>query len=473
MCIWRNSTRNVPIYADIVARIIHVYPTTLYLSVLCFLKFTWNITRPSPALKVVDRRIRHNYIDAFICIGFTLLFSILLVFTSRGRYKIVEDLGPFPVDRPSLEGFVCRVLPLGVIAVIAVGLSILTGINIWRARRRSGPATDSGSRRSLDPPDQASYRPLSTAQAIKYSALAATNIIGMLFGFLWAIIPLWTEREKIAALNGGVQWYTIFDIRDNLKQLPLTHTVHREEIEGWENVVGFLISIPINGILFVLLFGIDSDALGTYRKWLQSLCQQSSNILSSLRPYIMKVSCRLGSFSPSQRRGIDHITPFQPDEIALEALPPPAQTTTTITTKRSKVYPPNNDGPGYLLPPTLPLHATAHQLSPQQTTPLERSRTFRKEPTPMTELSPVNRSSSCDDHGQREASSSSHCRPEAGGGGGEPSGHRSRQPRGEPSSRQHNFEGDEPPPYDAQPEELAISRQNSTLSNGIRHNSVP
>ncbi|KAG8818341.1 hypothetical protein FRC17_010871 [Serendipita sp. 399] len=351
-----------------------------------------------------------------------------------------------------------------------ISFEVLTGINIWRARRRSGPTTDSG---SLDPPDQASYRPLSTAQAIKYSALAATNIIGMLFGFLWAIIPLWTEREKIAAFNGGVQWYTLFDIRDNLKQLPLTYTVHREDIEGWTNVVGFLISIPVNGILFILLFGIDSDALGTYRKWLQSLCQQSSHVLSSLRPYTMRVSCRLGSFS-SQRRGVDHITPFQPDEIALEALPPPVQTTTTITTKRSKVYPPNNDGLGHLLPPTLPLHATMHQLSPQQATPsLERSRTFRKGPTPITGLLPINRSSSYDDQSQREASSSSHCRPEARGGGGEPSGHRNRQPRSEPSSRQHDFEGDEPPPYDAQPEEVAISRQNSTLSNGIRHTSVP
>ncbi|KAG8840984.1 hypothetical protein FRB91_005474, partial [Serendipita sp. 411] len=104
----------------LVARIMQVYSITLYISVFCFAKFTWIITRPAASRKVIDKRLRHNYIDAFLCIGVPLLWSPLLIATTRGRYMIVEDLGPFHIDRPSVEGFLINTTPLALTTMASV-----------------------------------------------------------------------------------------------------------------------------------------------------------------------------------------------------------------------------------------------------------------------------------------------------------------------------------------------------------------
>ncbi|KAG8756226.1 a-factor receptor [Serendipita sp. 396] len=380
MCIWRNSTVDAPIYADIIARIRHVYTMTLYLSVLCFSKFTWIITRPAASRKVIDKHMRHNYIDAFLCIGVPLLWSPLFIATTRGRYIIIEDVGPLPVDRLSLESFFVNTVPLAPITMASIYFSILTAINVWRARR-SGSHVDVT---SLGSPGQAHYRTLSIILSLKYMGLVAIQSIALPFGLLWSLIPYILYRND----EQGRHWSTIFDIRDNLRQLSIIHTLRREEIEEseWFNYKGFVLAIPMNGILFFILFGLDSSVLGIHHVWLEPLGRKLSDIVSSLRTYVAMIPDIISSIQTYITRAslpfwrsplsidTENVTPFQLNDIPSAPNTPPVQ---TRMKRRLGVGP----HPTTLSHPSPhPIHAKVDRLRP---IPLaERFRTFRKERTP-------------------------------------------------------------------------------------------
>ncbi|KAG8770226.1 hypothetical protein FRC15_004185 [Serendipita sp. 397] len=83
-CIWRGNTRNIPIYADIVAHIWGIYCLTLYAAMLCVNKLIWTISRPAPSVKVYDSRLRMNRIDILVCVGLPLLLSPMPLRVSEG-----------------------------------------------------------------------------------------------------------------------------------------------------------------------------------------------------------------------------------------------------------------------------------------------------------------------------------------------------------------------------------------------------
>ncbi|KAG8799331.1 hypothetical protein FRC18_008317 [Serendipita sp. 400] len=168
----------------------------------------------------------------------------------------------------------------------------------------------------------------------------------------------------------------IFDIRDNLRQLPLTYTFHREQIVGLGTLVAFLISIPVNGILFFILFGLDSGALSTHRAWLQSLGLKISDMIFSIRTYATKIPWPSRESSPSTGPGT--LTPFQLEDIALASYTPPVQTTT-----KGHVADGGSDPLPIALPPPSSYqdHSNMDQLCPVPPS-LERARTLRKEQMP-------------------------------------------------------------------------------------------
>ncbi|KAG8756222.1 hypothetical protein FRC14_003269 [Serendipita sp. 396] len=451
MCIWRNRVFDAPIYSDIAARIIHVYPITLYLSVLCCGKFTCNITRPSSLLKIVDKRRRYNYVDAFLCIGIPLLWSPLLMTATRGRYRIVEDLGPVPTDEPSLQSFFTQTVPLGLIAAASVYYSLLTASNIWRARRYGSTLDATG----LGAPEQTPYRKLSNRQALRYLSIVIAHLVGMPFGFLWTLIPLIINQHELLDEEGR-PWYVLFNIRDNLRQLPLVHTSHREHLGHWSHFVGFLIAIPINGILFFLMFGLGSDILGVHRVWLDSLGLKISDAISSIQKFGINILWPKRESSSSNV--LENITPFPLDDIALGSFPPPVRKTAKGRLAQSDLVPPPSAI--QLLSPTSPLHehSAMDRLSP--ISPLGRSRTFRKEPIPAR-LLPINK---LDNYGSpRDVPST------VDGPNGASSSHRiSRDAHYRPSpgretSHHANRRDDSPPPYEPS-ERRMLTRQESTFS---------
>ncbi|KAG8866549.1 hypothetical protein FRC20_008205, partial [Serendipita sp. 405] len=354
-------------------RIIHVYSITLYLSVFCFGKFTWNITRPAASRKVIDKRLRDNYIDAFLCIGVPLLWSPLLIATTRGRYMIVEDVGPFHIDRPSVEAFLINTTPLALTTIASVYFNILTAINIWRARR-SGPLDVT----SLDPPEQPPYRTFSTIHSLKYSALVVINTIVLPFGFLWIVLPYIIYRHEWVD-DQGRYWYMIFDIRDNLRQLPFTYTYHREQVFNRGTLGGFLICLPMNGIVFFILFGFDSGALSIHRAWLQSLSLKISDMIFSIRTYATKIPWPSRGSLPSTSPG--HVTPFQLEDITLASYTPSTQTMTKGNAADGE------SGLPRALPPTSPYRGRSNVDRLYLIPPIEMPRSFLKERTP-TGLSP-------------------------------------------------------------------------------------
>ncbi|KAG8782064.1 hypothetical protein FRC15_007598 [Serendipita sp. 397] len=245
----------------------------------------------------------------------------------------------------------------------SVYFSILTAINVWRARR-SGSHVDVT---SLGSSGQAHYRTLSIILSLKYMGLVAIQTIALPFGFLWSLIPYILDAND----EQGRHWSTIFDIRDNIRQLPIIHTLRREEIEvsEWLNYEGFILAIPMNGIVFFLLFGLDSSALSIHHVWLETLGRKISDIISSIWSCAAKVSSPL--WKSSQSTHAENVTPFQLDAIPLA---PQAHLIPTTTQGHLAVGP---------LPATLshPLphrfHSTSDRLRP---IPLPaRVRTLRKE----------------------------------------------------------------------------------------------
>ncbi|KAG9050691.1 hypothetical protein FS842_011316 [Serendipita sp. 407] len=204
-------------------------------------------------------------------------------------------------------------------------------------------------------------------------------------GCLWFVLPYIIDRDQMVDENGR-PWYKNLGIQNNLKQLPLTYTVRREEAGVWRNLTGFLIAVPMNGILFFVLFGLSSDTIAIYRVWLDPLRLQMSNTIQKLTPRTL-----WSSRGTSSSTYLENITPFRLDDIVLDPLPPPVQHTRKVD-------------PALGVPVPLPVavslsssilphrHRTiANRLSP--ISPSQTARTVRKEPMPLR-LLPVNRSNS-------------------------------------------------------------------------------
>ncbi|KAG8848576.1 hypothetical protein FRB91_010699 [Serendipita sp. 411] len=313
MCIWRNNTRSIPIYGDIVSRIWAVYHITLYLTVSCFNKFVWNITKPAPSLRVYDARTEYNRIDAFICIGLSVLWSPIILISNPGRYTVLEDLGPWILGFRSLIGFFANVVPMGMATLASVVFSILTSLNLSRSRQwKHGSAI-------LGPtePHQRLYRDLGTSLVWRYWILSVIGVVETIFGFLWSLYP-WLRGLDIRVETQ--HWYTIFELKNNIRQLPLVYSSKRREIteSGTQTALEvYLITLPLIGIQLFLLFGLGSEARQRYRSWLSTLCELLAfpKAYRWLERHVRRVQWRRGwAAGPNP----ENFTPFRPDDIAME-----------------------------------------------------------------------------------------------------------------------------------------------------------
>ncbi|KAG9054473.1 hypothetical protein FS842_005012 [Serendipita sp. 407] len=138
-CVWRNNTRNIPIYSDFVAHLWANYTNIIYLNIFCFHKFVWNITKPHSSRKFYDNRIKYNRLDVFMTTILPILWMPVVLVTLNGRYIIIEDLGPLYIVSKSLETILIRCVPTLLITIASVWVVVLTMINIWHARHIEPP----------------------------------------------------------------------------------------------------------------------------------------------------------------------------------------------------------------------------------------------------------------------------------------------------------------------------------------------
>ncbi|KAG8853484.1 a-factor receptor [Serendipita sp. 411] len=364
MCIWRNNTRNIRVYSDIVARIWDVYPSALYVCIFCFNKFVWNMTRPEPSRKIYDEHTGTNRFDAFICIGFPLLWSPISLICSSGRYTIVEDLGPWPTSSISLASFFVDIVPIGLATMASAVFSVLTASNILRSQE--------GKRYGTHIRSSANYRELESTMVMKYLILSFIGVTETIFGFLWSL-GRWLHEDQ--------PWYKTLAL--DIRQVPLIYTTTRHDLL-WHldtsTIKGFLISLPLAGIQLFLLFGLGFEARQTYRSWLWTFVKFLK--LPTIYGWTRRQAKRFTKLRVTENQNPENFTPFQPGDITLEP--------------RTSILPPNNNshaaprkGIPVSLPAPIPKSFKRSQLRDNQRLPAtssERWRTFRKEmitPDPM------------------------------------------------------------------------------------------
>ncbi|KAG9054474.1 hypothetical protein FS842_005013 [Serendipita sp. 407] len=366
-CLWKNNTRNIPIYSDFVAHTWAMYSIIIYLNHLCFSKFVYNITSPGSSLKICDKRKKYNKLDVFLAVVLPILWTPVNLLALRGRYLIVEDIGPIYVSRVSLESTLIRSVPILLITAASVWFVVLALINVWRAQRISAM------KRVTQLSHSHFYRDLTTTKVIKYLTMSTINLFGLMFGCIWAILP------TIRILRKGDPWYTKFSIRDNIRQLPFIHTITRYQVgpNDTRDLKVFFFSIPVMGIVFFIFFGLGPEALARYRTWIQALSTFLQ--LSSLCNFLRTRAVRLGWLNAGVRPvDPEYFGPFEPSDITVDSHPivipqtlgrSPLQALPTRLTIDLPYYP-------------TPLRAA--QLDVHPSVPFsEEWRTYRKEP-PIT-----------------------------------------------------------------------------------------
>ncbi|KAG8859018.1 hypothetical protein FRC20_011912 [Serendipita sp. 405] len=351
-CVWRGSVVSIPIYADMVARFWQIYGLALYLSMLCLCKFIWIISRPAPSIKVYDTRRWTNSIDASICFGVPLLLAPLFFFASRGRYVIIEDLGPWFQITLSITAFVVGTVPIMVTAVISIIFSCLSCYNFWLARQSNTPLNET--------PTHQQRRILSVSQTYKYTYISITVTFSIAFGLIWVLIP-WFLADYYPQ-NGTPPWHTVLGIQSNLYHYKETYELSRESLDQFtqwtvHNLTGFAFTIPIAGIQIFLCFGLAPESKRMYaRWWCDSVHYMKDTKLYDWGEMLVSKAIRF------RRPRVDHnnFTPFLFDDIIMEdLLSTSSDKTDTMLIRRSTLPLP----PAYI-PPTP--HGAKSALSPLQ-----------------------------------------------------------------------------------------------------------
>ncbi|KAG8776163.1 hypothetical protein FRC15_012088 [Serendipita sp. 397] len=368
MCIWRNNTRNIPIYSDFVAYIWTMYGIVGSLNFLCVHKFVWNMTKPGSSLKIYDNRTHYNRVDIFLTTILPILWSPLMLVTLKARYMIYEDLGPVSFTQRSLEWVLITLVPGLVITITSIWFVVLTMINVWRARHIEPPkrVTELGQLR-LD-------RSFSREKVVKYLAFSIFCMTGLVFSCIWNLVPIILDSRTENPL------YAKSDIRGNIRQLRLIYITPRNEVNpaNVSSRKGFFLSIPVTGVVPLIFFGLGSEALKTYRSWLQNLFSllKLPTLLNFLQTHMLKL---VGWFN--QRIvpvDAEYFVPFESNDIALD--PHPLVNLSTMS-RRSL---------GESLPTQLrtkpPLYPTRlgdiRPRAPAASSPLQQWRTYRKQSIP-------------------------------------------------------------------------------------------
>ncbi|KAG8791243.1 hypothetical protein FRC16_000488 [Serendipita sp. 398] len=366
MCVWRNNTRNIPIYSDFVAQIWSMYTITLYLNFFCFQKFVWNITRPRSSVKFYDNRMKYNKLDILLTTILPILWAPLMVITQSARYRIIEDLGPTFEAGMSLDSVLIRCVPILLITGAAGWFTVLTMINIWGACHIGPP------KRVIKLGQLQFDRTFPRKKAIKYIALSIFNLKSLVFGCIWVFVPV------IVDLKREHPWYTKSDVRGNIQQLPLILTRTRDQIDPIVNTHfrAFFFSFPVLAIVLFISFGLGPEALKTYHLWLQKLLSLLK--LPTVFNFLQTHALRLVGWFNQRVVPVDpeYFIPFRSNDIILDPFP---LVDLPTTSRRSLIQPlPTQPRIKPLLHPA-PLR-DIKQRTLTANLPLEQWRTYRKQP---------------------------------------------------------------------------------------------
>ncbi|PVF97343.1 hypothetical protein CPB86DRAFT_815621 [Serendipita vermifera] len=256
MIIWRNSIRDIPIYCDIVARWWSAFSPLLYITLACFAKFVWYMSRPGSAVYLYDNLRKINRIDAMMFWGAFLILIPLQTFTYDGRYGIIEDFGPWPTVYVDMKLVLMTTVPLTLLTIMSAVFNTVTLRNIIR-RRRQGSDRDA--------------KIGSNAHMNKYLFLAITSLTGMLFGTAWS----WTSQIQSYFLRMDERKYVFVPFSEIRKTFNRKYFWTRVINDMAPDVMilerGFLLTIPVTAMYFFACFGLGKEARQTYREGLQRI----------------------------------------------------------------------------------------------------------------------------------------------------------------------------------------------------------
>ncbi|KAG8840951.1 hypothetical protein FRC20_005328 [Serendipita sp. 405] len=149
--------------------------------------------------------------------------------------------------------------------------------------------------------------------------MSTISIFGIVFGCIWRILEFVSYALES---KGDSLWVNIFDISQNIRQLPLIFIEKRSDIleSAAMNKRGFFYAVPSCGIVLFVCFGLGPTALNTYRVWIEAALAFSRlpTVYVCLGKHLEFSSRRPGFVDP------ESFSPFELDSIMLEPCPPPS-----------------------------------------------------------------------------------------------------------------------------------------------------
>ncbi|PVF97342.1 hypothetical protein CPB86DRAFT_785975 [Serendipita vermifera] len=258
MIIWRNNVRDAPIYADIVSHWWSVFPQLLYVTLACFAKFVWHMSRPGSAVFLYDDRRKINRVDAMMFGGAALILVPFEALTYDGRYGILEDFGPWITAYTDMKRILLETVPLTLLTIMSTVFNAMTLRNIIR-RRKQG----SGGDEKVD----------SNARINKYTFLAITSLTFLLFGVIWN----WYGMTKSYLLRMDRYDHVFVPLSEFRKTIHRKFFWTRATLDRVPDVKimlrGYFLSIPVSGMYFFVVFGLGKEARQTHRDNFQRIAR--------------------------------------------------------------------------------------------------------------------------------------------------------------------------------------------------------
>ncbi|PVF97341.1 hypothetical protein CPB86DRAFT_735032 [Serendipita vermifera] len=258
MIIWRNNVRDAPIYADIVSHWWSVFPQLLYVDLACFAKFVWHMSRPGSAVFLYDDRRKINRVDAMMFGGAALILIPFEALSFNGRYGILEDFGPWLAAYNDMRKILLETVPLTLMTIMSTVFNTMTLRNIIR-RRRQGSSGDG--------------KIVSNARINKYTFIAITSLIFMLFGTIWNWYGM-TKSYLLRMDNYDHVFVPLSEFRKTIhRKFFWTRAINDRVPDVMIMLRGYFLSIPVSGMYFFVVFGLGKEARQTHRENFQQIAR--------------------------------------------------------------------------------------------------------------------------------------------------------------------------------------------------------
>ncbi|WVF70103.1 hypothetical protein IAT40_004891 [Kwoniella sp. CBS 6097] len=272
---WDSYSNPAPIWCDIVSKILVGLPVGISASSLCITRRLVMIASSSTVAISQTKKRRALFIDLFLGVILPMLVMALHYTAQPHRFDIFEGYGCQISTRPSVASVFAVTLWTPVITIIAAIYGIVA-IKLFLSRRLQFQTILKSSRSGLD-----------NRHYIRLLALASVDIVIGLPFTLFGLVKDIQQRMSYPSWQWVHANWSRVDIYQADQYMASGAIITNLMLPRW---------LPaLLAIIFFLFFGVSTDAIGEYSRWLHWLHEHCGLASSSRREQLPMVIPKLGS----------------------------------------------------------------------------------------------------------------------------------------------------------------------------------